>query len=622
MPSSANGLARFNGNQRMPDRTWAVKSARPRQLQTDRVNSHRHIERTKAQPTIDLDQLNRCLLFERSVINWSIFLCDLDPFSIYKGNYKCNTATKDKIYLIPKLRLKPTKSDKLKDILRRPAQITFCYLAIKFLTICVIQTTSCFLAKRHKIYHDLLMQSPNQSDATMVASMEYYSSSIRQVDQLGDLIGNPMSALPAAAILFQSILLIAIAWGFLMTPHSFRQTPMDVANLRFLLDPHRELQRIDLVIERHIERILVESPTNRLVMAQFKQTSSLRPSTLNGQWHNLSYWCIFLFTTGAILASLLHEFVSYPLMFTIVYRKRCKFNYYCSLWSLFTWRELLMLLELFIAQFPAIVFWSAGVITTTFILVCQVWLALGIKRELDKCLAILRNENNDFRKFYHKSRMAHELRLTNNKLNPLHRVLRLNGSMPLVDATNDPMSPFNELGGRGDAVTQVILRTYIRMVVSIGEFRRAADCARRFLEIVMVLHSALVVVVNLINYVSEFDAGAIEIMALVLTYLVTNLMLFLSAYTFSLISKQERTAWSILAELSTYRDNHRDSAHMLSDRILLDTITTKWLRYIYNHNLSDRKNTLLPYGLSISYRTVLTLNFSLLSLASLSRSSA
>lgn len=573
---------------------------------------------------MDPDQLNLCQRFERMIMRATLFFCDLDPFLIYKGNYKYATQAKYNFHLRSNLRLKPTYSDKVRGSLRKPIQLILCYLTIKFLAVCVIQTISCILIKRLNNHNKLsnTFQANQTEIVAMMSTADSYKMSIEQVNELGSILGNPYSILVEASLLFQTTLSIAIFHGFIMIPHNFRIIPMDAPNLRFMLDPLREIRRIDMILEQQIERILIESSNNRLVMAQLRQMPILRPSTLNAEWYNIIYWIMFSFSLGALEGTLLHEFVSYPLMFWYVVKDRCKtanlIGERCDISSIFTWQEMIAIIELFIGQLPTIVYWSSLMVIIAVNLVSQVWLALNIEQELTKCLGVIRDENIRFRRFHQSSNTTQKT----GRLIPYQYLITRIASSPRKHLEKrKEFRSFKGMKNREDDILEILLQTYIKLVVSIDEMRRTAFFLKQCFESLIVLVGCLVLVVSLINNITtNFGASLIIMIVLFLTYCVTNLVLFLSAFAFSLTIKQEKIAWSILAELSIYRANNYEAINQMgANRILFDLIATKWYRYIQSHNLSDRKNTVLPHGLSISYGTVLTLNFSLLSLAQVSR---
>lgn len=582
--------------------TFDYRATRPRR---GFGNGHKSTEGQVLNP----DRLKGLQKFQKKLLNFVLLACDQDPFLIYKGIYKHSNQEKYGIYLRPELRVAPSSLDKLREKVRRPLQVVHIYLTIKFLIIFIVQIISCIVAQQYSssledLNRDGLGSNINQT-ARAAATIERYDSSIRQLNAIGDSVGNPLSVVADVFALLISTLITAILYGFVVMPIKYRDKPLDASNLRFMLDPLREIKRIDLVIEQKLEQISEESLNNRLVVSLFDQIASLRPPTFKQVWYSFLHWWTMLLAMGAMQGLVTNDLVAYPSMYLSAREAKCKTGNFtkedCTLLNVFTWQELVFFFELFISQFLASFIWGMLMVTIFIDLMCQLWLTISIERELKKCLAVLIDENTRLRRFY-DSRNGFK----GQQLNPYR-----------CELTHISGLPFQRVKRRYDEIILVLLRTYIKLTVTIDEIRRTARVLKRFTESVLVLVGSLLVTVLFVNYVTDFKLSLIEILLLMLTYGVSNLVFVCSALVFSHMSKQEKIAWSILAELSVYRYYCKKVTHLEPNELMFELVATRWVKLVHNSTLSDVKNSVLPYGISIRYGTVIKLNFSLLSLMSL-----
>lgn len=181
------------------------------------------------------DQLKSLQILPKRLMNITLFACDLDPFLIYKRIHKHCNHQKYSIYLRPELRAAPSSIDELRDKVRRPAQVVYSYLTIKFVIIFMVQIISCVFGRQYNSALEDLNRDGQGSNKNhtlrAAATTEQYDSSMRQLNAIGDLIGNPLSVSADLSALLISTLITAILYGFIVMPFKYRSTPMDAANL-------------------------------------------------------------------------------------------------------------------------------------------------------------------------------------------------------------------------------------------------------------------------------------------------------------------------------------------------------------------------------------------------------
>lgn len=545
--------------------------------------------------------LNSCQLFQKKICYIVYALLYFDPFLIHKGTFKRANEVKYRVYLEPELRIhEKSRFDEIRVKLRKHLLTVFWYMIIKSFVLCIIHLITCILIKRRN--NDFANKDLNELK-------------LAKVRKIGDLIGNPLSNYPETGLMAYVIFLVTIGYGLIILPNIYQNEPMDVAYLRFMLDPQREIRRIEFIIIQQLERVFIESSNYRLVMAQLNQLALLRPSTFNPTWYQIIYWFLITITLGAILASILHA-VLIAFVFRFLIRSKCKsieLETNCLIWNAYTWQEILSLIDLVIGQIACITLWSAVILTMISYIACQLWLSLGIKRDLSRCLAIIRNENLRFRRF-HRRRTSSELEGDiksphNAKFSQSARVNRTK-----LDKEQDTNRNWG-MKIREEMVIENLLQTYIKITVGIEEMRRAARFLNQFTETLIILISSLVLSVTLIYRIGDINAIILSTWVFILAYFLANLVLFFAAFVFSLTSKQEKLAWSILAELVIYNHDRRRLWNKCNpNHNLINVMTQRWLRYIHNHNLIDKNNTVIAYGFGISYSLLIKLNFYVVSL--------
>lgn len=209
-----------------------------------------------AAPTCDGDgnafrfaQNNLAIVFLRHLIEWVHFVLDLDPNAIYKGNFKHSTSSKYWIHLSKDLRESSTRRDRWRNSIRLPAKIAICLLAANYMTVSLIQIV--FSATMQRIHLNPVTARAIANMTTLVDTIEYQTGGnklskvgkaiIKQVDEYGSLLAGPFWAPTGASILVQSTLAVTLVCGYIIMPWRYKYTPMDNVNLRFILNPSREV---------------------------------------------------------------------------------------------------------------------------------------------------------------------------------------------------------------------------------------------------------------------------------------------------------------------------------------------------------------------------------------------
>lgn len=519
----------------------------------------------------------------RKFVRLVFFVCDLDVFAIYKDTYKKSFRARYKIYLSPMFRRKATWSDHLRDRLRRPMQLFYLYLSVRFLILIVIQMIAHKYSMRPDKLNKLsdLLGSPGLSN-----SIDYYKSAIDWLNGIQDLLGNPYSIRLEYSLVLLIITVVINLYGFIIMPYLYI---MDVANFRFMLDPETEIRRIDMLVEHHIDNFIVSNSDSQLVSAQLRLISQIWPSTLDFKHHRWTYEIYWLLLFALLFANLIHWTLLIVMLYLVI-QDKCRIlmngmDGACYICSVFNWREWVAFFEMTIGHIMSNIMWGMLAVITQFTLVGQLHLVVGIRDDLLKCLTTIQCENVRHKNNRHSSSQVSDA-----------------GESKQVDKEQNTI--------------EVLMQSYVKLALSVAEIRRGALFLNRCTEGMVIVDASVALPICMIIHVGNLMRIFNQPSTVILNYFMANIILTTGVRVYFLLCKQEGIACSILAELSVYRSNLERLHLPENDRNLLDSVAAKWFRYVCNENLSDRKNTSSIFGVNVNYGTVLSLNFAIITLVS------
>lgn len=541
-----------------------------------------------------------------------LFICDLDVFAIYKGKYKHSARSRYKIYLSPMFHRNATNSDKLRDRLRGPRQLFYLYLSVKYVPLIVIQIIMhSWLMHLNKLNN---LRLNNHLDPQEVSEyIDYYESAIERIRKIENLLGNPFSSRLEFSLVILCSTLMLIIYNLIVTSHINSINPFDAANIRFMLDPETEMRRVDMQIERQIHKFLINRDESKIVLAQLRLIPQIRPATFNAKHYVQAYNRFWFLMINLSFAWLFHWlFLGGMLYLTI--RDRCRtlmsgLAGVCNIWTLFNWRDWIALFDFTMGQILSNTLWVTYLIMMVFTLLCQLRLVVGLRESLLACLVMIRNENIRQRNYRQLSsnNSGGDLASYHCKISSIPNLVKLKETASW-SASKKACSEVKTIA--------ILLQTYVKLALVVEEIRRNALYLKRGTECLVIVGASIALPICMIVHVGNLTKILTQLSTLMSNYLVANIILTIGARVYFLLCKQERIAFSILAELSVYRHYHKQMNLAEADRILFDSVALKWLRYVHNQNLSDRRNTASIFGVIINYGTVLSLNFAFLTLAS------
>lgn len=543
----------------------------------------------------DTDQLNQGQLILRKFFNFILLFAQIDPFSIYeKDNFSCARRQQYHIYQSSSLQIKSNRSmEKTKKSLRWLSLILCGYLSFKFMCTCLVQLA---LDRRFKNNH---LGGPIKPEGERRIDELFMNFLV----QCAYLIGNPLKSMLGISLFIYLSLVVALVYGFVVIPHIQSTEPFDAITLRFMLDPLRELRRIDLVIEEQLIILLNDNPrsSNRLVLCQVPFIYTMRPSNYHSSWfYELYRYSTLSIILGTIAASTtLLSFVPI-LLYSSAQQGLCKktiFNATCSIrdiWREFSKQDLVALVELYLGMSLALLVFFNQIALLAFSLICQLRSTASMKQDLERCLSLI---------------AAHSC--SSRGLRRFTFLHRFRGSE--VHIANGPSkSDEHRLG-----VT--LLRTLIRLLVTKGELRRNANFASRLVESFLSSIGVSLVLALVGERLDDLQIVWLRNVIIITLWMASNLVLLVCANAFARILDLQRVSWSILARLEMFYEPAQSAQASIWSRADSDigTIISHWRRLVCSGALSDLRNSVRPFNMSITYKRAIRLNFLAISFASL-----
>lgn len=560
----------------------------------------RHRHRAQSIAAFDPNQLNQGQIFLRELYKIVLLISQIDPFSIYKkDNYAWARRQRYHIYQSSNLQIKPSHSrEKMKQRLRW-LSLTLCgYLSFKFICTCLVQLAS---DKRFKINRlgDFSKLGHGMTIRGLFANF---------VVRYAYLIGNPLKSMLGISLFLYLSVVVALVYGFVVIPHIQSTKPFDAITLRFMLDPLRELRRIDMVIEEQLQILLEENPrsSNRLVLTQVPFIHKMRPANYHSDWFFELYHYSLLGTILATGAALIMVLSFVPiLLYASAQQGLCKkpktTAATCSvqdIWHEFSKQDLVALVELHIGLCLAFMVFSNQIALMAHSLIHQLRSTASMRQDLKQCLFLI---------IAHFSKSRHLRRFT------LLRRFRGSGGRVTQEIVNPPSKSDEHLLGVS------LLRTLVKLLVTKDELRRNANFVSQIVESFLSSMGVSLVLALLGERLDDLKIVWLRSVIIITIWMALNLVLLVCANAFARIIDLQRVSWSILARLEMFNEPTHSAQVRIKNREAsdLDAIVSHWRKFICSGALSDLRNSVRPFKMSITYRRAIRLNFLIISFASL-----
>lgn len=555
----------------------------------------------------------------RKLVNLILFVLYSDPFAIYRLN---NGRARFDIYRSQEVQLPELKLHRWQLVIRSSIGFLMSYLSIRYTISAALLITSSLLTKKYRSdlneFESLQMNSTLSMElpenvAKALDSMSIYDES--NLKRAVDLLGSPFSSLPGTAIMFDIYLAGTVLYIFIIFPRNHRNVRVDWAILRFMLDPLREIKRIDLIIKQYLEQISFESFNNKLVNEQFKQIFTFRPINTTPNWHRTLYKQSIVMMASITVWFILFDLIGFTYIYCLLKRRLCKLKNlsHCNYSDVFNIQHSIGFMELIIGWCGGIIVLESLLVKITVDMICQISMAKSVMKELINCRLVM-NKTIDIAKRLHNNRYCDDRK----QIQPANSVvgeMHLRASCEATRYTYVLRSKEQQLN-----VEISLLRSYVKVMVARDEIKRNAIDVTKSVESVIIIVGCAVGGIVVANFTAGYEAKLFSFMWYILVWTGSNQILFSCAYVYSRSIESEKIAWSILAELSAYRylaaqTSELNSYHMGSG--LLDLLAKKWCKLVGRYSLSDKGYSLNPYGFRVTYKRVLRINFLVISLYSL-----
>lgn len=578
--------------------------------------------------TFDHNQVESSHRSVRQIVEWIFFILKIDLFLIYRDTFRGASSAKYRIYQLPELRLESNSFDTIRAKCNIVTRIVFTYLPIKFI----------FTAMQTVFDRINLNSRP-----TIDLDLGMYSQYI-----ITYLLGRPLATIPGASVFVYTAVALTIFNGYILCPSNFLHKPIQFTTMRFLIDPKREIRRIDIMAGNFLKdfmfiksNVIDDSSSDRTVsnarnslstsdktasiqstvaLDQLNHISELRPATHNEQYfiraHHILFIAIVVLTSGVVISSFVLPLAVVP----IAKQRNCLAKNIplsaCSLKDAFNVQEMVALGEItFGVSAGCIVFFSFTIIIIIN-LFSQFTLATSVEEDLIKCLEVVCNFRED-------REMRNSMGEFNINFNTPTR-----SSLSFTDSYHSRMSANTSLNRQfrttKDLIRQVettLLRTLVKLAISEREIKECAQANGKFVEAILLSMGVSLIGAFIGMKVDGDQMRVFRNIALLFIWLATNGVLLGCAYVFSRTIRVEKQAWSILAHLKA------EEIKISKDRLIYgislgrgafdEALVDRWTRLVTSYGLSDGRISVRPFGLSITYGRTLRINFLALSLASL-----
>lgn len=551
-------------------------------------------DRTHLNAPFDPDDMNSFQIFLRELTRLALVFLQFDPFLIYKKDHSNKHKQLYRNFRFTELEIKSDSSPKLQKSSRWAGLILCAYLSFKFTSNCVVQLILYQHSKRAE-------HQDGSSDLFMDFVIKY-----------ADTVGNPLKSLVGFSIFIYSALTVTIIYGFVVIPYLQSIRPFDAGSWRFMLDPLREIKRIDMVIEeRLISLMLVETGSKRLILDQMPFIHTMRPSNYKPDWyftlHRSQMTASILI--AITIVSILFTFI--PLLFHISGRgascEQLLISSTCSIWSVWTRfnnQDVIALIELHVGLTTACTLFANQVVVMLYSFMSQQFLIKDIKRDLEKCLETIStitmvSSSPDQISLIDSSTSC---RIYSDRRSLEHKRSSVDSAAKLVNREMDTN----------------ILRTLIKLLLTEEELRKNADFISRITESFLTSMTCSLLLMFVGERLDDIQLGWFRSVIIAVIWLGLNLVIVTCADMYARIIHLEQVAWSILARISA-------NASLLSkEQVVLPTtrissLDEDWRRLVCGHTLSDLRKSVRPFNMSLTYKRVIKLNFLVVSFASLVR---
>lgn len=548
----------------------------------------------------------------KKYLEFILTLCNWDLFSIYKSDsHHSSSDTRHLTKSLPELRVRQDNFDRWRTRFRVPLLCLIGYLSGRLFIICTVKIADIILMDSYIFNSTRLHSLSNSSQAQLKEFLlfnpvrkilpSYYRSTIEQVVKYDQLMRDPYVSLSVQTVLLEILMAGPLILMYVIVPLTLRDKVMNSPNHRFMMDPWREILRIDFIIRWHLNRMLIESSKSRLVARQLKQVASLRPNIFTASWYHSSYRYSLTMSGFAMLECIASLILLFTAFYHVTKKDLCAIKQVeeCIYSNILTLNDSIYIAEIIMAVFwIAVAFMLVNLVLNYTNIIAQLKMVRGANEDLSLCLKMISAYN-----VYFSLNQVHYSDRDRFKFN-----LQLSNLSYLLE---------DQDRAKEEEIELVLLRTYIKLVVTGDEIKRTAQFLGLGCEVAFEL-TGFVFFVLCMNYIyTDSKIQPTQIVLLINCYTLTNPVMLLCSYAFSRTIELEKIAWSILAELSTYQEvvQRRGNLRLYNSNEHIEVLARRWRKLVHSYALSDRRIASSPFGLSMTYGQVINIDYFVLTVA-------
>lgn len=547
---------------------------------------------------------------ERILKNLAIcvyFFNNFDPFAIYKANnckqqqWRRRTSSTNSgqcpWFLSKELRIESKEIDRKRHRFRVVILFLYLILIVRFTTIGIVQlakyrATTYFSSSATKALEpSSIVQLPIIEETQPIVWLKKL--------YLYDLSGSILSDFHGGALFVYVFVVASISYSVYYLPRYYSLKPADTADLRMAFDPVRERRRMDLLLRRHAEQLLLVTEIyreSRARMAGELRTTSRLPrikhpddaeirsisESIRPAQYKLGhrrYWRgvkkHFLPVT-VLCSSFGLRIQMYLIYFTI--DLRCKLKQLladeCTMLNAFTRAEIYSFVELMVA-----IYWMGTILVTTI---------LTILTQLDLQLQSISETEDDMR--------------------TLLEILRYyNVWAPGIYST------IGRKSNREPCPNVALIKGLAKTSFQLDEMRGRASFISEQASALVVLCCAGIVPALTAVRMEGPDMEGLRAIIIGCLWLASNLLLIVCARQYANLIRLERVGWPIAAQLIVKLGQNWNKRPY--NRLRLDPLTRGWLKLLETGSFIDESNSIRPFGVTLTFKRVLQMNFYVTSLA-------
>lgn len=555
------------------------------------------------------------------------FVSDFDPLAIYKGHYKHCTKSKYRFYLRPELRLKLNQLDKYRGWFRIWLALAYWLVFARLSIICLVQ-----LAKYQAT--NFVKVSSNDS-----ITNSFYKPVIHETAAVGLLKrmrlyyfgGNILSDFTGGALFLYLTVLVSISYSIYHLPRYYKIKPADGVDLRMAMRPEHERARIDLLLWHSLQQLVSATESYKLqtqktitATRSLLDSATLRFCTDFNPFHSYEFHLV----QSSIIApnaSFIFDESLRPARYWSGYRQY--WRVVCRLFPVVTLTSAMFVVAIHVNMLEWAIYmrckirqlkderctFSEALDTAEIYSMFELaWIMSWLATILNKSLMTI---------FAHNDAQLDSIReMETDLLNMLHILAQFNQSRGLRergharDLSEDILRREKE-----PLLDDALLKLLAKMEVMLRDSRSRTQFMSEQVSTFVVLFGMGIVLALVAAKIEGPDIETLRAIVVRCLWLASNVIMIVCAHEYAKIIRLQRIGWPLVAQLIFRLRLPTCGADESfgSGRRCPDPITLGWLKLVETGCLIDVRNSVRPFGVSMTYERILQMNFYVTSLAAL-----